>query len=115
MSFPLSPDHLAILYDAFRQLPPFTEWKKLPEADAVEFSTPLRLDCQGEYSNPPHKITISSAKVGNWQTVTLILLHEMAHLSCAVDGTFKANNHGPAFKKKARRISRLWGFDEKDF
>lgn len=112
---PLSPHHLATIYDALRQLPPFSEWKRLPEGDAIEFSSPLRLDCQGEYSYPPHKITISCAKVGNWQTVIAVMLHEMAHLSCFIDGTFKPNYHGSAFKKKARRISKLYGLDDKAF
>lgn len=111
----LSPVHLSLLYDVYRLLPPFTEWKRLPEADDVIFSTPLRLDCQGEYSFPPHKIVISSAKVSNWDTVTQVLLHEMAHLSTAIDGTFLPANHGTAFRKKARRIAKLWGLDEKAF
>jgi hypothetical protein len=110
----IHPDHLVTIYDSLRLLPPFCEWK-LPPSDEIEFAAPLRLDCIGEYSFPPHKITVSNARCGTYQTALETMLHEMCHLSNSLEGTFKANNHGHAFRAKYKRVARLWGMDEKAF
>ena len=111
MSFPLRPEHLAAMYDCFRQLPPFSEWK-LPESDAIEFRTPARNDVFGEFQDgDPPIITVSSAKHAHTNTIILTLTHEMVHLAQSIHGHDNKNQHNADFRKRANRVCKLHGWD----
>lgn len=115
MSFPLDPRHVAAMYDCLRALPPFDKWK-LPESDEIEFRTPARADVFGEFlDGEPRIITISSARHSHTFTVMLTLAHEMIHLKQALEKTDNKNQHNADFKKLAKRVCSLNGWDYKAF
>lgn len=112
MSFPLSPEHLAHMYECLRQLPPFTEWK-LPESDAVKFRTPAITD-YGEFRYP-NIITVSSMKHGHFDRLMETLAHEMVHYAQALKGTDNKAQHNADFKRRAKRVCSFFGWDYKGF
>lgn len=115
MSFPLHPKHVAAMYDCIRVLPPFDKFK-LPESDEIEFRTPARADVFGEFQEgKPHVITISSARHSHTFTVMLTLAHEMLHLYQALQKTDNKNQHNAEFKRLAKRVCSLNGWDYKAF
>ena len=115
MSFPLEPLHLVAMYDCLRVLPPFDKYK-LPDSDGIEFRTTARRDIFGEfqYSKPPI-ITISSSMHSHTFTVLLTLAHEMIHLVQAIHKSDNKNQHNAEFKRLAKRVCHLHGFDYKAF
>jgi hypothetical protein len=115
MSFPLRPEHLAIIYDMLRAMPPFKGWK-LPESDSVVFKTPMRKDVSGEYNDTlPHTITVSSARHSHFNSILLTLAHEMVHMADNVAGESCKSQHSAAFNKKAKKVCKLFGWDERNF
>lgn len=115
MSFPLHPNHVAAMYDCIKKLPPFDKWK-LPESDAVEFRTPARADVFGEFTDgDPPVITISSARHAHTFTIFLTVAHEMVHLAQALKKTDNKNQHNDEFKRLAKRVCSLNGWDYKAF
>lgn len=107
MSF--HPEHLAVMYDCLRQLPPFCRWK-LPEADAIEFRAPCRKDDSGEFI-PPNIIMVSTHFNGTFTSALMTLAHEMIHVA-----KLNAKNHHDAlFKRRAKQVCKHFGWDEKAF
>lgn len=121
--FPLTPQRLAILYDALRAQPPFHRWR-LPPADEVEFRTPARRDIHGEHveKTPPsrgavHTVTVSIEKHAHFNSVLLTLAHEMCHVAQAVakiPGRHRGHDTKD-FVARTRRVCRTFGWDERNF
>lgn len=115
MSLPLTPAMLEGAYEYLRTTPPFNRWK-LPHADDVEFKIG-RQPHYGEYcagETAEHCITVSSVRVGHSVTLLETMAHEMVHLHLA--GTPHAKSeHGAEFRRLARKISDIHGFDPKRF
>ena len=115
MSFPLRPEHLAHMYDMLKQLPPFSEWK-IPDSDDIVFKTPARRDVCGEFQEgEPHTITVSVAMHSHLFTILLTLAHEMVHLAQTVKKTDNKAQHNADFRKRAKRVCSLNGWDYKAF
>ena len=115
MSFPLSPEHLAAMYDCYRQLPPFDKWK-LPESDEIEFRTPARVDVDGEFiAGKPHVITVSSARHSYTFSIMQTLCHEMLHLHEERSGQSNKSQHNAAWKRLAKRVCAIHGWDYRAF
>lgn len=115
MSFPLDPRHVAAMYDCLRVLPPFDKYK-LPESDAIEFRTPARTDVFGEFlDGTPPVITISSARHAHTFTIILTVAHEMLHLIQARNKTDNKSQHNAEFRRLAKRVCSLNGWDYKAF
>jgi len=115
MSFPLEPTHLVAMYDCLRVLPPFDKFK-LPDSDGIEFRATPRRDVFGEFQcGKPPIITVSSVKHSHTFTVLLTLAHEMIHLVQALQKTDNKNQHNAEFKRLAKRVCHIHGFDYKAF
>ncbi len=112
----LHPEHLEAAYDFLRKLPPFKGWK-LPEADAVHFRVAARQDAHGEYilREGTHHIMISSCHCGHLDTLIQIMAHEMVHLAQEESGHANNSQHNSDFKRRALRVSKLLGFDPRNF
>jgi galactose-1-phosphate uridylyltransferase len=111
----LSPQHLACLYDAFRQLPPFDKWN-MPESKWVSFETPARRDVMGEFiEGDVHKIKISTVTQEHTFIVVQTLVHEMIHMAQAIAKTQSPAQHNADFRKRARQVCRMHGWDYKFF
>lgn len=112
--FELTPQRLAIWYDALRQMPPFSRWR-LPVADDVEFRTPMRYDIFGEHVSDPQNgvcvITVSIAMNGHLDTVLRTLAHEMGHAAEVVAG--RRMTHGPHFRRRMLAVGASLGWDGK--
>ena len=114
---PLKPEHCAAAYDFLRAFPPFDKWR-MPPVEAVVF----RVRClperaYGEYiaENGVHIITLSSLVISQPSTLLRTLAHEMIHLKQNVDGEETKAEHNASFKRHAARVSRLHGYDPREF
>lgn len=115
MTFPLTPERLAVLYDCLRVMPPFKGWR-LPPSHLVEFRTPNRRDLLGEYieSDPP-RIMVSRALNGTFDNVLEVLAHEMVHMAQHQSGCSNRANHNRDFLRRAKAVCRVFGWDLKRF
>lgn len=113
MSFPLSPVHLAHMYDMLRSLPPFDGWK-LPDSDAIEFRTPARADVYGEFK-APNLIVVSVSMHSHLDTIIRTLAHEMIHLAQHIQGKDNKAQHNASYRRMAKRVTSLYGWDYKAF
>jgi hypothetical protein len=113
MSFPLTPELLASMWDCLRQMPPFCKWK-LPPAGMMEFRAPARADVFGEF-RAPNTITISASLHGHFDTVFKTLAHEAIHVVQFLDKTENKNQHNADFLRKAKLVCKTFGYDFKGF
>lgn len=115
---PLKPDHAAAAYDFIRALPPCSRWG-LPPADEVEFTIKHDPSIYGLYTrwlhDGVHIIVISSAVVGHTETLLASVAHEMVHLKQAKDRTETSGQHNAEWRRLAKTICRIHGFDPKAF
>ena len=113
------PKHLAVMYDCLRQLPPFDKWN-LPGSEWVVFELPHRKDVMGEFiestdATKPHKIKISAVVHDHTFNVVQTLAHEMLHLVQTIQKTSTPAQHNQDFRKRAKLVCRLHGWDHKFF
>ena len=116
MTLRLTPAMLEAAYEYLRSTPPFRGWR-LPHADDVEFRITDAIDYMGlwEKNGVQHRISVSDRRVGHTKTLMVVMAHEMVHIRQDRDGTDKGPDHNDAFRKHARRICRVHGFDPKEF
>lgn len=113
----LTPAQLVLTYALLRETPPFKGWK-LPHPDEVGFQVSRTPDVCGQFwcneSGTPC-IAISSAAVSRMDTLLRIMAHEMIHLYQWVGKTHSKAFHNGEFRRKAREVCRVHGFDPKLF
>ena len=116
MTLRLTPAMLEAAYEYLRSTPPFRGWR-LPHADDVEFRVLNTKDYMAlwEKNGTQHRISISDSRVGHTHTLMVAMAHEMVHIRQDRDGTEDKQDHNDAFRKHARRICRVHGFDPKEF
>ncbi len=119
MSLPLTPEILEAAYEFLRNTPPFKGWK-LPVGDEVEFTVTLLRDREGDHTTyrgtSDHVIRVSSNKIGHTASLVVVMAHEMIHAKQAVAKTFTANaEHNAEFRRLAKSVCKLHGFDPKTF
>lgn len=117
MSLQLTPERCAVIYDCLRHFPPFRGWK-LPEADAVEFRTTFRVDCDAEhqaFTDGQQRIMISLAKVGHFDRAIVAMAHEMVHLSQDIACTWDRAKHNADFLARWKLVARYFGFDPQEY
>ncbi len=114
MTLRLTPDLLAAAYDFLRETQPFKAWK-LPESDEVGFHVVRDKTMYADFGleNGVPIIRISEAKNGHTATLLATMAHEMAHLRQQRIGD--KGHHTAMFKKMAKRICAIHGFDPKTF
>lgn len=113
MSLRLSPDTLAAAYEYLRTTDPFKGWK-LPHSDEVAFhvirASNVFADFGVEEDGTP-VIRVSTAKNGHTATVLMSVAHEIVHYHQYLAGLDKGSEHNLDFKKKAKRICAVHGWD----
>ena len=111
MSFPLTPQLLAHMWDCLREMPPFSKWK-LPDSDAIEFRTPARDDIFGQFV-APNIVTVSASLHGHFDTVFKTLAHEAIHVVQHLNKTDNKNQHNADFARRAKAVCKTFGYDFK--
>ena len=120
MTLRLTPDVLEACYEFWRTLPPFKVWN-LPHADEVEFVVSRHPTHSGYHRGRrrdihSHEIGISEVCVGHIDTLNRAVAHEMIHQYQQRAGTETANTeHNAEFKRIARHVCRVHGFDARAF
>ena len=71
--------------------------------------------CYGTYEADPHVITISTLKVGHFDTLFKTVAHEMVHLKRYIDNDPNWTQHDARFTELGNQICAVMGFDPKEF
>lgn len=117
MSLHLTPAMLERAYNYLRVTPPFDRMK-LPDADHVEFVVTASPGYMGMWSVDAgqQRITISSERVGQTDTLMSVMAHEMIHAHQHETRTDSSRSeHNAAFRKMATKVCVLHGWDERAF
>jgi hypothetical protein len=112
----LTEPALAAAYSFLRELPPFKGWK-LPPASRVRFKvmrTPaMYADFSVEDGVPI--IRVSGHGMGHTATVLADIAHEIIHLHQYLTKQAGGSDHNADFKRRAKRICAMHGFDPRTF
>jgi predicted SprT family Zn-dependent metalloprotease len=117
MKMHLTPEMLEATYDLLKTTPPFRSWK-LPDADDITFEVSRAHDVSGQYllRDGKNVIQISSHCVGRLATLLMVMAHEMIHLREEVFYRSRADiKHGARFKRLAKQVCTIHGFEEAIF
>jgi len=118
----LTPEMLEGAYEYLRVSPPFCHWD-LPHADHVSFRVLGAKDRFGHFRGRHRRargddefseIAISAPLVNSTDMLISTMAHEMIHLYQDETGTARGH-HNPKFRKLARRVCRIHGFDLESF
>ena len=115
----LTPEMLEGAYEYLRVSPPFCSWS-LPDADHVSFRVMGARDrfghFRGRIKGMPdlNEIGVSLRAVRSTDLLMATMAHEMIHLYQDETGTARGH-HNPKFRKLARRVCRIHGFDPESF
>ncbi len=100
-------------YDFLCQLPPYNRMR-LPPSSKLRFVVSKRTDILGEYLSDPPTISVSLHSHEHVITVLKTVAHEMIHAHQDMVKKDSILEHNAAFKKTARRVASLLGFDPKE-
>jgi len=118
----LTPEMLEGAYEYLRVSPPFCSWG-LPHADQVMFRVLGAKDRFGHFRGRHRKaegdegfseIAISAGLVKSTDLLISTMAHEMIHLYQDETGTARGH-HNPKFRKLAKRVCTIHGFDPESF
>jgi len=118
----LTPEMLEAAYEYLRASQPFRAWN-LPHADQVMFRVLGARDRFGHFRGRHRKaqgdngfseIAISARMVCSSELLIATMAHEMIHLYQDETGNARGH-HNPAFRKLARRVCAIHGFDPEEF
>ena len=118
----LTPEMLEGAYEYLRVSPPFSRWG-LPHADHVMFRVLGAKDRFGHFRGRHRKaqgddgfseIAISAGLVRSTDLLVSTMAHEMIHLYQDETGTARGH-HNPKFRKLAKRVCAIHGFDPETF
>jgi hypothetical protein len=118
----LTPEMLEGAYEYLRVSPPFCHWA-LPHADHVSFRVLGAKDRFGHFRGRHRKaqgddgfseIAISAGLVRSTDLLLSTMAHEMIHLYQDETGTARGH-HNPKFRKLAKRVCAIHGFDLESF
>src|SRR5579863_4472373 len=118
----LTPEMLEGAYEYLRVSPPFCRWG-LPHADHVMFRVLGAKDRFGHFRGRHRKahgddgfseIAISAGLVRSTDLLLSTMAHEMIHLYQDETGTARGH-HNPRFRKLAKRVCAIHGFDLESF
>ena len=108
----LTPEYLAILYTAFKQMPPFHEYT-LPPASKIKFIVTKSKARYGRFDPESMAIEISSVSCGHFTTIISVLLHEMTHLTLYVTKDPGWARHGKSFWAIKHKYAAFYNLDPK--
>jgi hypothetical protein len=112
----ITPDILESAYEFLRRTPPFKGWH-LPPSDEVEFhAVPLKDHC-ADYSvvDGTHVIRVCILRHAHLYAVVISVAHEMCHLRQQIAAPHDKAHHGAYWKRLAKQVCRIQGFDPKTF
>lgn len=109
---PLTPGHLAAVYDMLRAFPPFCRWN-LPPAATIKFRVLKTKAFQAQWwiEGDRHHIDVSKAAHVRLETVVATMAHEMIHVRQRMHKTETKAEHNANFHRQAKRVCDLLGFD----
>lgn len=112
----LTIDLLRATYDLLNLTTPFDKWN-LPDGEDIEFRVIKDKTCFGYYNveNSKHVIAISNAKNGHLNTIQMSMAHEMVHMIQHRNCTLTSNHHDRAFRRLAKEVCDIHGWDLKMF
>lgn len=118
MKFHLTPAILASVYEALRICPPFARWK-LPPSEDIEFRVSKHKDREGHYTRyigtDHHFIYVSAARIAHFDSLAIVMAHEMIHLAQAVHKLETRAEHNADFRRRATQVCATLGFDPHTF
>ena len=118
MAFHLTPQVLRQAYDLLSATEPFVRWN-LPDAEDVKFTVAKDRTCFGWHDKKakgPHRIAVSSARVGTLFVLLATMAHEMVHVHEFQIGLRGAAENTVSFKKFAAEVCKAHTcFDLKSF
>jgi len=120
MSLTLTPDGLEAMYDCLRSFPPFSKWG-LPEGKNIhQFRVTKHTGQEGHYTRftgtDKHIISVSSKRIGHFNSLAQVMAHEMIHLRQGIFKTETPNAvHNAEFWRMSKSVCKRFGWDEKTF
>jgi len=116
MTLPISCEILQGVYESLRVCPPFLRWGLPPSYD-INFVVTGHKDREGHYSREEdkHYLCVSRQTIGHYNSLTVVMAHEMLHLLQALKKTETRAQHNADFRKRAAMVCRTLGFDPKTF
>jgi hypothetical protein len=108
----LTPEYLAILYTAYKQLPPFDKLL-LPPASEIKFLVVKSNKRYGRFDEGNMAIEISSASCSHFTTILAVLLHEMTHLTLFASKDPGWYRHGKSFLAIKHKYAAFYNLDPK--
>lgn len=105
----LTPRILESAYEYLRATVPFSRWR-LPSGAAVKFRVIRDPKLHGSCEpGDPIVLRVSALTVGHTCTLMETIAHEMIHV-------YRPNaKHGAEFRRLAKKVCRIHGFDERRF
>jgi len=118
----LTPDILEAAYNYLLATPPFCRWG-LPDSDQLMFRVLGTRECFGHFRgryrrsnrrNEYSEVAISAGMVKSTDLLLATMAHEMIHLYQDENGTARGN-HNPEFRRLAKSVCAIHGFDFDSF
>jgi hypothetical protein len=112
----ITPERLAAVYTMLRTWPPFHRWN-LPPAELVRFKVSRTSAWQALWwiDGDTHNIAISERKHSTLQSLIASMAHEIIHVRQRVAGTETRSEHNAEFRRLAKRVCDIHGFDYGQF
>lgn len=118
MTLRLTPEILAGVYEALRVCQPFHRWR-LPPAQDVKFRVMKYSTHEGHYTRgvrtQDHEIGVSATRIAHFDSLAIVMGHEMIHLHQAIAKLETRGEHNADFRRKASRVCKVLGFDPRLF
>lgn len=118
MALRLTPDVCAAVYDCLREFRPFKGWR-LPPGEEVQFSVIRNKQNFGFHAHyagtDEHIIEVSELCNGHFSTLASTIAHEMIHMHQRRSKLTTKAMHNADFQRRAARVCREFGWDEKAF
>lgn len=85
----------------------------------VKFRASNRRDIMAEYVSAPgypqeHEITMSTYKIGHFDTLSRTMAHEMIHMAQQIAGAHTRTQHNADFVRRVRLVTKHNGWDAKE-
>lgn len=114
----LTSEVLSAQYEALRICPPFCRWKLPPQED-IKFRVTKHKDREGEYTRyigtNSHFICVSNNRIAHYDSLAVVMAHEMIHLLQAVRKLETRGEHNADFRQRASLVCKTLGFDPNVF
>lgn len=115
----MNPHTVVAAYAFLRETSPFNKWK-LPPADEVEFHVTRHRDREADHTiycdTQDHIIRVSAYYVKTTLQLMVAVAHEMVHMRQVRTGTESRRcMHNAHFKRTAKRVCQVHGFDFSTF